>query len=102
MKGAEVVRFSTGFLPRSAQAMHGASGVSGRRLPGPLLSVALRAICDMKNLRGTRKGALGSPRRLVVTLGSKLRPFVIGLPEDGLADAEKTPSKAHTDCEGVT
>ena len=47
--------FSTGSLARVAQSAHEASGVSGRRLPGRLLSLALSAICDIKNLIGMPK-----------------------------------------------
>ena len=56
--------FSTGSLTRVAQSAHEASGVSGSRLPGLLISLASRAICDMKNLRGG-EAVFGSPRRLV-------------------------------------
>ena len=48
MGGPEVVVFSTGSFTRAAQCAHGASGVSGCRLPGRLLCLASRAICDIK------------------------------------------------------
>jgi hypothetical protein len=73
----EAAMFSTGFLTPGAQSVHEASGVSGSRLPGLLISLASRAICDMKNLKGAST-TLWSPGRLVVGLGSKLRPFTIG------------------------
>jgi len=69
-------------LSSSAKATHEASGVSGRRLPGRLLSLALRAICDLKNPRGPPRLALGSRRRLVVAPGLKLGPFTFGWAEN--------------------
>jgi hypothetical protein len=49
--------------------------VSGLCLPGLLLSLAFRAIRNIKNRRGSPRGTLGSPGRLAVALRSKLRPF---------------------------
>ena len=65
----------------AAHAAHDAKGVSGRRLPGRHLSLALRAICNMKNLIGAPHIAFRSEKRLVVALGSKLGPFIFGWPE---------------------
>jgi hypothetical protein len=58
-----------------------------------LLSLALRAICNMKNVRLAFPVAFGFPKRLAVAPGSKLGPFIIGWPE---ARASVTQSSLST------
>jgi hypothetical protein len=65
----------------SAKATHEVSGVPGHRLPGRLVSSALRAICDLEKLIGILQLALGSPKRLEVTLSSELWPSTFGCTE---------------------
>lgn len=51
-------------------------GMSPRRFIGPPLYLALRAICNMKNVRLVFPIAFGFPKRLAVAPGSKLGPFI--------------------------
>ena len=78
-----------GSLSSPAQAADAAGGVSGRRLPGRLLSLAFRAICDMKKLIVAPWLALEPKERLVVALGLKLGPFNIGWSEAHLKARRK-------------
>jgi len=71
--------FSTGLLTHGAQVAEDASGVSGRRLPGRLLSLALRGVCDMKNLRGPPKGYPRVPKTPGGGAGLQIEAFC-GMP----------------------